>query len=64
MIQEYGTRWAFDYSEDDWVIYPEKDQYWVQKAQWYGFDINRTEPITQAELYGMSEIYLGVVKNK
>ena len=64
MIQVYGTNWGFEYSEDDWVIYPEKDPYWFQKAQWYWFDINRTEPITQTELYGLSEIYLGVVKYK
>jgi len=62
MIQEYGTQWSFDYSEEDWVIYPDTDPYWRTKAQWHGFDINRTEPITQAELYGLSEIYLGIVK--
>lgn len=62
MISKFGTHWAFDYSEEDWIIDPKKDPHWETKARWYGIDPNRVEPITQAELYNLSEIYLGVAK--
>lgn len=63
MFDVYGANWAFDYSEEDWVINPKKNpKRWQIEASWYHLDPNRTEPITQAELYGLEEIFLGVVK--
>lgn len=63
MCREYGTAWAFDYDEHDWIIDPKAvPERWNLLSKWHGINPNRTEPITQAELYGLSEIYLGIVK--
>lgn len=56
MIRRFGVKWAFQYSEDEWMIDPKKDEYFYFKARLHGHDPNRNEPITQAELYNLTRI--------
>lgn len=56
MFSKYGSRWAFQYDEDGWILDPKKDKNFALKARLWGIDTNRTEPITQAELYRLTEI--------
>lgn len=56
MIRRFGTKWAFQYPEKNWFINPADDDNWNIKCLMYGLDPNRTEPISQAELYNLTEI--------
>lgn len=55
MIRRWGLKWAFQYSEKDWMLSPD-DVGFRSKCIMHGIDPNRTEPITQAEMYGLMEI--------
>ena len=56
MFEMFGNKWALCYSEEDWIITPSQDKNWKYKARIHGLDPNRTEPITQAELYNLTEL--------
>lgn len=56
MIERFGREWAFQYDEKSWYIDPKTDEDFKFKARMHGFDPNRTEPISQAELYDLREI--------
>lgn len=56
VFDTFGNKWAFQYSEDDWII--KRDS----KA-WYDFlnhipDSYDKDTITQAELFGLREVKL------
>lgn len=56
MVDRFGLKWAFQYDENEWIIDPIKDKNYMFKAEIHGKDPNRTEPITQAELYNLIRI--------
>jgi len=56
MIRRFGIKWAFQYAEKNWFIDPKKDREFRRKALYFGFDPNRTEPVSQAELYQLKKI--------
>lgn len=56
MVRRFGVKWAFQYSEEEWTIDPKTDPCFDIKARMHGFDPNRKEPITQAELYNITRI--------
>lgn len=56
MFDRFGDKWAFQYDEEDWFIDPNKDDDFELKALMHGIHPDRTEPISQAELYGLKEI--------
>lgn len=56
MVSRFGTHWAFQYEEKDWVIDPKTRENFKTVARIYGIDPNRETPITQAELYNLTEI--------
>ena len=55
MVERWGTKWAFQYSEEDWVLSP-NDPNFRTKCSMYGINPNINRPITQAEMYGLREI--------
>ena len=56
MFDRFGREWAFQYDETRWYIDPKTESNWNLKARMHGIDPNRTEPISQVELYGLTEI--------
>ena len=56
MFDRFGSKWAFQYEEKDWFIDPKDSEDFKFKAMMHGIDLNRTEPISQAELYGLTQI--------
>jgi hypothetical protein len=56
MFRRFGNKWAFQYDEKDWFIDPKTEENWLIKCRMHGIDPNRTEPISQAELYNLTEI--------
>jgi hypothetical protein len=56
MVSRFGTAWAFQYEENDWLLDPKKIVDFPLIASIYGIDPKREEPITQAELYGLTEL--------
>lgn len=56
MFKKYGNQWAFQYTEDEWIIDPAKDPYFKKKAIVFGWNTDGTKPVTQAELYNLTEI--------
>ena len=56
MVERFGLKWAFQYTEKEWFINPAEDPNWRLKCMLHGEDPNRTEPISQAELYNIKEI--------
>lgn len=56
MLARFGTNWAFQYDERSWYIDPKTDEDFKFKARMHGIDPNRTEPVSQAELYDLREI--------
>lgn len=57
MVRLFGRSWAFQYSEEEWMINPQEDKSYYIKCRLFGHDENRTEPISQAELYNLTRIY-------
>lgn len=54
MIKKYGTNWAFQYTEDEWLISCEHYKTFLHigrrvKPQWH-------EGLTQAEMFNLKEI--------
>lgn len=56
MFNRFGSKWAFQYSEDDWMINPQEDEMYKTMCRLQGLDTNRTKPISQAELYNLTRI--------
>lgn len=56
MVRRFGIKWAFQYTEDEWFIDSQKDENYRFKYMMNGIDPNRTEPISQAELYILTRI--------
>lgn len=56
MVRRFGTKWAFQYTEDEWFIDPQKDENYRFKCMMNGIDPSRTEPISQTELYKLTRI--------
>ena len=55
MVRRYGTKWSFQYTEEDWVLSP-NDPNFRTKCFLYGVNPKIDKPITQAEMYGLREI--------
>jgi len=56
MIRRFGVKWAFQYSEKQWMINPQESEYYKYQCMLYGCDPKRTEPISQAQLYNLTRI--------
>lgn len=52
MVRRFGTQWAFQYDEKDWYI-DQKETVYQMFCRLRGFDPDRNEPISQADLYGL-----------
>jgi hypothetical protein len=56
MIERWGLDWAFQYSEDEWVLDSGNCQDFEEQCRWHGIDPGSATQVTQAELYGLREI--------
>lgn len=56
MVERWGLNWAFQYSEDEWILNSSNCQDFEEQCRWHGIDPYATTPVTQAVMYGLWEI--------